>query len=76
MKDSQVSRRMSELERDDWVWKDGTKSKTSSGHDAFNYQLTQKGKDFLIDTDVKKETTGEIIPPIKPMIAKTQTLFE
>ena len=42
-----VSKRMSELERDELVYKPGTKSKTSSGCEAYNYELTEAGRNAV-----------------------------
>ena len=42
MKDQQVARRMSELERNDFVYKPGTVSKTTSNRDAFDYGIGER----------------------------------
>ena len=50
---NQVSRRLKEMEAEMWIFKPGTKSPTSSGRAAYNYQLTGEGQ---AKTEIQEKT--------------------
>lgn len=53
-----IGRRLSELERDEKIYKPGTKSKTKRNYDAFDYQLTAAGMTEYV-YEPGKETAAE-----------------
>lgn len=65
-----VGRRLSEMLERGMIWKPGGYSKTSSGRDAYNYQLTTETK--IHPTTVEKAVKGHSISHFSKKIQSIQ----
>lgn len=66
----QITRRMSELEKMELVYKPGTKAATKSGRQAFNWCLKQKGQ--TIEKKTEKAPVGKSVSDYSKEILKKE----